>query len=208
LWLIPLAEDELKREQAEQARLEKERKATAQDRASARERAFAAARRGNLIELQEVVTKYNIDATASNKNKTETLLLAAAQSGDVSIVQWLVQRGADVDGTRKDGFNAFHIAIGQGHAALVKHLLEKHPKSFHPSKALPNGQSPLNLVVRSGSVETTQALVRFAPIPDVTKCWTDVDSLRSQADSDSDRGKWTVILDVLRTKVCRTPLRV
>lgn len=201
--LIFYVEEEIKREKAEEARKARERKATVQDRVQACDRAFAAARCGDLDELQGILDKYGImPTTTSGKNKHETLILAGARSGNISLVDWLFKHGAQLDVVNKDGLNAFHIAVSLGHSPLVQHLVEKHPKDFHPSKALPDGRTPLLLAVRSGSAEAVRVLIRYAPTHDVGRCWAEVDSALSKVNHESDKKKWRTILDVLRTKVC------
>jgi ankyrin repeat protein len=109
--------------------------------------------------------------------------------------------GASVATTDKDERSAFHFAAEGGHAALVQFFLEHHNRDLHASKALPDGRTPLQLAVRAGSVPAVQALVRFAPVHDVKRCWVGVEEgLAAHADTEAGR-KAKEILDVLRTKV-------
>jgi ribosomal protein L14E/L6E/L27E len=193
-------EEEIKREKAEEARQKRERKATVQEQAQARERAFGAARRGDFVELKDIVEKHDISITSTYKNKQDTLVLAAARSGSIPMVEWLVKRGAPVDALDKEGLGAFHIAASLGHAPLVQYLMDKHPKAFNVSKALPDGRTPLQLAVHSGSADTVQILVRPAPTHDVKNRWLELDGVLTKVDGHEEK-KWKAIQEVLRTKV-------
>lgn len=140
-------------------------------------------------------------SSASGKAKGETLLLAGARSGSVALCDFLVARGAAAGAVDKDGMNVFHVAASLGHAELATHLLQRHPKEFHASKALPDGRTPLLLAVRSGAPDAVRALVRFAPTHDFGRCWTEVEIALAQAEGEGEKKRCREILDILRTKV-------
>jgi hypothetical protein len=139
----------------------------------------------------------------NGKQRGETLVHAAARSGRGALVDFLVGRGAHAGAVDKDGANAYHVAAGLGHAPLMTHLLEKYPKDFHPSRALPDGRTPLLLAVRSGAPDAVAAVVRFAPTHDVGRCWTEIHARLAKTEGEGEKKRLQDMLDALRTKVCR-----
>ncbi|KAL7800188.1 ankyrin repeat-containing domain protein [Trichoderma ceciliae] len=57
-----------------------------------------------------------------------TPLLHAAQAGELSIVTWLLEHGADVDATDKEGSSALVHAIKKSHVQVVRELLKWKPR--------------------------------------------------------------------------------
>ena len=54
-----------------------------------------------------------------------TPLMSCANSGNKEMAEWLVTRGADVNATMHTGWTAMHAAAKQGHADILKMLLDK-----------------------------------------------------------------------------------
>lgn len=68
------------------------------------------------------------DARVSEgEHRDKTVLMLAAQQGDVALVDLLLAAGADVDGANDRGGNALMFAATQGHAAVVERLLAAGP---------------------------------------------------------------------------------
>ncbi|KAJ1961582.1 hypothetical protein IWQ62_003814 [Dispira parvispora] len=83
-----------------------------------------AAKRGQLGVVQWLVdhAKGTVDFP---DRENETALLKAAYHGQLSIVKFLLQRGANVQHTDKDGWTALHNASSKGHLKMVRWLCEK-----------------------------------------------------------------------------------
>ena len=65
----------------------------------------------------------HVDTTSNTTNKTA--LMAAAVEGKVSIVQYLLQQGADKNKADNWGATALHLAALHGHIAVVRCLVEQ-----------------------------------------------------------------------------------
>ena len=92
----------------------------------------------------------------------------------------------------------FHVAIRRGNTRVVRWFLEQ-PRGTalggcHPSKAAPDGRTPLQLALASGVPELVQLLLKDATVHDAARCWA------------QDAGKRPEIRDVLLTKVSAAPL--
>ena len=73
--------------------------------------------------------------------KGYTQLNRAAYNGDVTMVKWLLDAGADPDIADNEGFTPLHSAVEQDHVGVTEVLLAYHAD---PDKACPNGVSPLH----------------------------------------------------------------
>jgi hypothetical protein len=96
----------------------------------------------------------------------------------------------------------------------VTYFLEHHGRLLHASKALADGRTPLQMAVRAASPDTVAALVRFAPVHDVKRCWDGVEAGLAAASAAhagpeyAEHGEHAehtraarAVLDILRTKV-------
>jgi len=55
-----------------------------------------------------------------------TLLHMAASGGNRKMAELLIQKGASINATNKDGKTSLHYAAGKGHLSIVKTLLSNH----------------------------------------------------------------------------------
>lgn len=60
-----------------------------------------------------------------------TPLTVAARNGDLAMVQYLIERGADVALAEKDGERAYTIAVSGNHAEIAAYLKSVEPPAFH-----------------------------------------------------------------------------
>lgn len=60
-----------------------------------------------------------------------TPLTVAARNGDLAMVQYLIERGADVTLAEKDGERAYTIAVSGNHAEMAAYLKSAEPPAFH-----------------------------------------------------------------------------
>lgn len=107
--------------------------------------------------LIEVDTK-NVQGT--------TALHVAAMKGFTEIVQILINYGADVSATTKEGDNVLHLALIEGKGEVVKSLLERH---FFPrinvNQENSNGSTPLTIAAEKCDLDSTLALIRAGGQP-------------------------------------------
>ena len=75
---------------------------------------------------EELRNKLNINGASATSS--ETPLVSAVDSGNLELVQLLVDRGADPNKPSKDGMTALHSAAGFNRVDLVKYLLAKGAK--------------------------------------------------------------------------------
>jgi len=87
---------------------------------------FKAIDDNNLIELEKLLRLKNINVNVTN-DSGETPLHIASKKGDLEIVKFLVEKGADVNAKDHDDeeATALHIASFYGMADIVKFLVSK-----------------------------------------------------------------------------------
>jgi ankyrin repeat protein len=51
-------------------------------------------------------------------------LYIAAQNGHCHVVKYLIESGANIESTFKDGFTPIYIAAQKGHTAIVEELIK------------------------------------------------------------------------------------
>ena len=83
----------------------------------------------------------------------ESALMRVALTGEVNLAEQMVKKGADVN---KTGWTPLHYAASNGHAAVVKLLLENHAYIDAES---PNSSTPLMMASMYGNPETVQLLL-------------------------------------------------
>jgi len=64
-------------------------------------------------------------ASSATAGELEDKLIKAAQEGHADVVRALLDKGADVNAKRRDGWTALMIAANNGHADVVHALLDK-----------------------------------------------------------------------------------
>lgn len=117
-----------------------------------------AARENSWRAFDVLLANRKTDVNLANSHN-ETPLMYTALLGDLPRSRQLLARGARVN---QPGWSALHYAAIKGHAAVVKLLLTYHAAVNEPS---PEGDTALILAVRSGSVETVQALISAGADP-------------------------------------------
>jgi len=74
----------------------------------------------------------------------------------------------------KDNLTPFHQSILSGNTSVVRYFLTRRAKTSegsHPSKAAPDGRTPLQLAIASDSIPTVRLLLKDATVHDVERCW-------------------------------------
>jgi uncharacterized protein len=79
--------------------------------------------------------------------------------GDLPRTQQLLSKGAKIN---QPGWSALHYAAIKGHSKIVSLLISSGAKVNEHS---PDGDTPLILAVRSGDMDTVQALIRAGADP-------------------------------------------
>jgi ankyrin repeat protein len=93
--------------------------------------------------------------------RNDSLLHLAARSGNVELVLWLLERGADACAANEFRQLPMHIAAASGHPAIVREFTRIVP----PERLLArdnNENSLLHLAARSGNVELVRWLLELA----------------------------------------------
>ncbi|KAJ6611801.1 ankyrin repeat-containing domain protein [Mycena sp. CBHHK59/15] len=177
--------------EAEQRELQKDAMRKSKDenrRASAYQQAFQAARAGNSSTVVSIVEEYGLDVNSPEKMPKnpskkadkpanfETLLHSASRFCDESLMLFLLDKGADPNVINNAKLYPFHVAISYGNVAAAKFFLQRRVNgrstpAFHPSKAAPDGRTPLQLAIFSGSADMVALMTKEATVHDVERCW-------------------------------------
>ncbi|MBI4323800.1 MAG: ankyrin repeat domain-containing protein, partial [Chloroflexi bacterium] len=86
----------------------------------------------------------------------ETLLQAAAGKGQLEVVQFLLDHGAAVNGTKQPDLTPLHFAAGNGRLAVVDLLLRRGAKV---DATAGSGETPLHLAALKGYAQVAKALI-------------------------------------------------
>ncbi|XP_076009468.1 CARD- and ANK-domain containing inflammasome adapter protein [Genypterus blacodes] len=108
---------------------------------------------GSLSQLQELLDDTDINAVNS---RNETLLHVAAEHGDLSIIEFLLDRGARLDLQDSKGQTALHRAASRGHTEAVRALLKAGAPIYTMDE---QGKTPVHLAAEDEHLDTVKALV-------------------------------------------------
>jgi len=117
-----------------------------------------AAREDSWKAFDVLLASPKIDVNLPNAHD-ETPLMYTALLGDLPRSQKLLSKGARIN---QPGWSALHYAAIKGHSKIVSLLISNGAKVNEHS---PDGDTPLILAVRSGDVDTVQALIRAGADP-------------------------------------------
>ncbi|KAJ3904199.1 hypothetical protein F5879DRAFT_989432 [Lentinula edodes] len=165
---------ECEAEEAERKRQAKEVAREATRLAIAQMEAFQAIRIGNLSSIRQLFSQFNLNPNnPSSKKKMregkyDTMLHAAVQSShtDAAMVQFLLEKGIE-------DLTAFHLAVRSGNLAASQVLLAH--RDVHPSRAAKNGETPLQLAIKSKDLSILRLVIKDATVHDVQRCWDAAD---------------------------------
>ena len=76
------------------------------------------------VEAVELLLKHNADVSRATRGSGSTPLHIALQNGHLDAARLLLERGAEVDQTRKDGATSLYIACEKGHVEAARLLLD------------------------------------------------------------------------------------
>ncbi|KAG1196944.1 hypothetical protein G6F35_012895 [Rhizopus arrhizus] len=113
-----------------------------------------------------LVNTCKVDVNAMKRGDW-TPLMIAAMKGYLDIVMILVNAGALLNRTTKDGRSALYLAIQEGHVELAKYLTNQHPQAItQPTKS---GRLPIQaaaaLLDNTTAYEITTYLLCHASVP-------------------------------------------
>jgi ankyrin repeat protein len=126
-----------------------------------------AAIRGKVDEVKEILQqKIEVDAIDSTDPEKNTALHLAAENGQLNVVRFLLNKGADPMKTRQDenGRNAFHLSAGNGHTDIVALILER-AKSLDINKTGKLGMTALYRAATNGHMATVRLLLFYGADP-------------------------------------------
>ncbi|XP_068900839.1 ankyrin repeat domain-containing protein 50-like [Tenebrio molitor] len=111
------------------------------------------AKTGDVKKLQELLKVVDIEARDQDN---KTILHIASYYGHETLVEYLLDKGANTDATNKNGRIPLHLASQLGHVKVVKQLLDK----VHKSTARDNwGLTPLSRAAYKGHKEVVKLLL-------------------------------------------------
>ena len=124
----------------------------------------------------------------------ESKLIKAAEKGDLSTVQELVQNKVNIDCQDSEGFTPLHKAAAYNHLEVVKYLLRQgaNPNSFNK-----NEKTPLYIPVMNQNIEMVQYLVNHGTM---FRSWDDF------VDAGIKEMKKEMVLDFLGLLVTGDPI--
>jgi ankyrin repeat protein len=85
---------------------------------------LSASEQGNLEKVKLVVTTMQPDLNFAEAKTNATALIKASANGHLAIVKYLVQSGAEVNGTDVDGMTALMHAVVKSHLKVVNYLVD------------------------------------------------------------------------------------
>ncbi len=115
-----------------------------------------AAKSGDLAQVQRLV----VDGADVNEKavRDETPIMIATLVGHGEIVNYLLQRGANIDARNASGLSSLHAAAYGGHTDIVKLLVAKGANVNDASNRF--GVTPLHLASEENHIGTVQALLK------------------------------------------------
>lgn len=115
--------------------------------------AIATALARGSADMLECVIALGADINLQNKTGNTPLMSAIAAKADPALINILVRNKADLSRRNKDGDTAAHLAARTSPPALTEMLLHRSPNLYNK-----NGEKPLHALIRSGSIESIEAL--------------------------------------------------
>lgn len=99
--------------------------------------------------------RYNINLSDSDGY----FLLSAASASSKEIVKFILDKGANLNRTDRDGLNILHWAAYDGNSDVVKMLIEDY--KMNPNKMSKNNESPMWMAMKGGDYATVEYLIKY-----------------------------------------------
>ena len=108
--------------------------------------------------FHKILLDWWVSPTNANQqnNYCKTLLQLAAAGGSVSVVEELLEKGANTNATDKNGATALHFAATNGHEKIISLLLDRGAELDFKSRY---GQTPLSWTAGSGNEVVVKMLL-------------------------------------------------
>ena len=117
----------------------------------------AAAAKGDVNEVRELLGVYDVPVDqCKEEGDRMTPLMAAVSKGSVDVVKTLLKAGANAEVTDEDGNRPLHIAASKGYGEVVHRLCKAKADKSAPGLA---GATALHLACRKGRDECVEVLV-------------------------------------------------
>jgi ankyrin repeat protein len=100
------------------------------------------------------------DANAAREDNNKTILMYACWVGNAEAVNYLIDKGADINAQDDGGATALHLAIWKGFTPIALHLIERGASGNVLSK---DGMTPLDIAMMKGNQEVAAAIEKTTP---------------------------------------------
>ena len=126
------------------------------------ERLYYASKGGYLQAAKDLIEKKRVSVHYANPHTGETALHAASNVGNLAMIKYLIEKGANVNSRSRDGITPLHEAAARGDIATMQFLLSK---GANEKAATVKGWVPLHHAARFGHIHATNLLLqRGTPI--------------------------------------------
>lgn len=100
------------------------------------------------------------DANTAREDNNKTILMYACWVGNTEAVNYLIDKGADVNAQDVNGATALHLAAWKGFIPIALHLIDQGASGSVMSK---DGMTPLDIAIMQGNKEIATAIEKAAP---------------------------------------------
>ncbi|HEX5330929.1 ankyrin repeat domain-containing protein [Sulfuricurvum sp.] len=100
------------------------------------------------------------DANAAREDNNKTILMYACWVGNTQAVNYLIDKGADVNAQDVSGATALHLAAWKGFTPIALHLIDRGASGSIMSK---DGMTPLDIAIMQGNQEIASAIEKATP---------------------------------------------
>jgi ankyrin repeat protein len=121
-------------------------------------RLIYAAETGNLTVVRELIEEYGVDINSVSTAYYMTALMRASLFGNLDIVRYLIDHGANVNATADIGMTALMFASQEGHLEIVRCLVERGGANANAARTS-DGCTALMWASMNGHLEVVRYLV-------------------------------------------------
>jgi uncharacterized protein len=118
---------------------------------------LAMAVQNNDLETLHLLVQSGVAVNATTPDRAATVLMMAVRTGIPELVKFLLENGADVNITNRDGETALFFAVYHGRADLVNMLLDKGASVYARRSKV--GVTPLHVAAARGDTEIVKVLL-------------------------------------------------